>query len=131
VTREWLLAACLLAFTACGPQVQPELKGLRASVPLVTNDGETSEAVYRLEWTTAHPTWLLFRPWVPLQVRYWTFFGAPCGRQELGVTLREDFTWAKEAQQDVRASLDIPFWARSMTIQLGRSGLVVERDLSE
>lgn len=100
-------------------------------MPVVTNDGAESEATYRLEWTTDHPRWLLFRPWVPLQVRYWTFFGVPCGRQELGVPLREGFCWAKEPQQDHRAALDIPFWARSMTIELGRSGLVVERDLTE
>lgn len=131
MTCRWIVAPLALALAACGPQVRPEVEGLRASVPVARDDGDDSEVVYRLEWTRAKPGWLLFRPWVPVHVRYRTFLGIPCGREELLVPLRERFYWFKDTQQDHRASLDVPFWARSMTLQLGRSGLVIEREFDE
>jgi hypothetical protein len=121
----------MLSLLGCGPQVRPEVDGLKASVPSVRVVGCGREAVYRLEWTGEEPSWLLFRRHLPLHVRYYSYFGVPCGGEGQLVPLSEGFYYGKTPAQEVTLDLAVPFWARSMTLRVGRSPLIVERELSD
>lgn len=121
----------MLSLLGCGPQVRPEVDGLKASVPSVRVVGCGGEAVYRLEWTGEEPSWLLFRRHLPLHVRYYSYFGVPCGGEGQLVPLSEGFYYGKTPAQEVTLDLAVPFWARSMTLRVGRSPLIVERELSD
>lgn len=120
-----------LGLFGCGPQVRPEVEGLKASVPSVNLEGSDTEAVYRLEWTSSKPTWFLFRRHLPLHVKYYSFLGIPCGGEGQLVPLTEDFYLGRNTTQEFTLDLEVPFWARSMTLAVGRSPLIVERELSD